>query len=356
MDKSLLNKLMEVKEYPCVSILLPTHRTAPENQKNAIRLKKLIRQASDMLEKEFGKRESKGLIEKIEKLASKVDISRTLDGLALFVNKDIEQMVDIPFRVKERVIIDKTFATRDLIKGVNRGTSYFVLDLSLHRARLISCFRDQATEITQNGFPMQSEFEMLELNPTDFSREKKKQIKEFFNRVDKMFLSNYHYGDTKLVITGVQKNLSLYREATDSKGIIYEQLEGNYEATSVHDLGKKAWELVREKNKKGRHTALNEIQNAISTRKLASGINDVWRFANEGRVNMLVVEEEYHISAASGADNNITLDISGFPDKDIMPDAVDEVAEIVVDKGGKVVFVDNGTLGKYQKLAAILRY
>lgn len=356
MDKNLFNKLMEVKEYPCVSILLPTHRTAPDNQKNAIRLKKLVRQASDMLEKELGKRESKGLIEKTEKLVAKVDISRTLDGLALFVNKDIEQMVDIPFRVKERVIIDKTFATRDLIKSVNRGTNYFVLDLSLHRARLISCFRDQATEITQNGFPMQSEFEMLELNPTDFSREKKKQIKEFFNRVDKTFLTNYHYGDTKLVIAGVQKNLSLYREAADSKGIIYEQLEGNYEATSVHDLGKKAWGLVREKNKKIRHTALNEIQNAISAQKLASGITEVWRFANEGRINILVVEEDYHTSAATGADNNVILDTSGFPDKDIMPDAVDEVAEIVVDKGGKVVFVDNGTLGKYHKIAAILRY
>ena len=356
MDKSLLNKLMEVKEYPCVSILLPTHRTAPENQKNAIRLKKLVRQATEMLESELGKRESKGLSEKIGKLAAKVDISRTLDGLALFVNKDMEQMVDIPFRVKERVIIDKTFATRDLIKSVNRGTSYFVLDLSLHRARLISCFRDEANEITQNGFPMQSEFEMLELNPTDFSREKRKQIKEFFNRVDKAFLSNYHFGDTKLVIAGVQKNLSLYREAADSKDIIYEQLEGNYEATSVHDLGKKAWELVREKNKKERHTALNEIQNAISVQKLASGIAEVWRFASEGRVKMLLVEEDYQISAVPGPDNNIIMDIGGFPEKDIMPDAVDEVAEIVVDKGGKVIFVDNGTLGNYHKIAAILRY
>ena len=309
-----------------------------------------------MLENNLGKRESKGLKEKIGNLATKVDISRTLDGLALFVNKNIEQMVDIPFRVRERVIIDKTFATRDLIKSVNRGTSYFILDLSLHRARLISCYRDQAAEINQGGFPLQSEFEMLELNSTDFSREKKKQIKEFFNRVDKSFLSNYHYGDTKLVIAGVQKNLSLYRESADSKEVIYEQMEGNYEATSVHDLGKKVWERVREKNKKERHTALNEIPNAISTQKLASGITEVWRFANEGRVNMLVVEEDYHISAAYGNDNNIILDVSGFPDKDIMTDAVDEVAEIVVDKGGKVVFVDNGTLGKYHKIAAILRY
>lgn len=356
MDKSLLNRLMEVKEYPCVSILLPTHRTAPDNQKNTIRLKKMVKEASEKLEQELGKRDAQSLIEKVKALAESVDISRTLDGLALFVNKDLEQRVDIPFRVMERVVIDKTFSTRDLIKTVNRGTNYYILDLSLHRARLLSCFREHATEITNNGFPMESEFDMLELNPTDFSKEKEKQIKEFFNKVDKAFRANYKMESTKIVLAGVQKNLALYREVADVKDVIYEQVEGNYESLSAHDLGKKAWERVREKNKQERHTALNEIQKAVSAQKLASGITEVWRFAIEGRVNLLVIEEDFHISAGLTDENTIVLDHSNLPERSVMPDAVDEVAEIVVDKGGKVVFVDNGTLGKYHKISAILRY
>lgn len=356
MDKSILDRLMEVKEYPCISILLPTYRTAPDNQKNAIRLKNLVREAADRLEADLGKRQSSGLIEKIQQQAEKVDISRTLDGLAIFVNKDMALQIDIPFGVKERVIIDKTFATRDLIKVVNRGTSYFVLDLSLHRARLLSCFREHANEIVQNGFPMESEFDMLNLNPSDFSREKEKQIKEFFNRVDKSFISGYANQGARLVIAGVQKNLALYREIADQKELIYQQLEGNYEATSVHDLGKKAWEVVREKNRQERHAALNELQRAASARKLGSGICDVWRLASEGRVNLLVVEENYLVPAALNDQNAIVLDISGWDARQIMPDAVDELAEIVVEKGGKVVFVDDGTLGNFQKVAAVLRY
>lgn len=356
MDKKLLSELMEVKEYPCVSIIIPTYRTAPENQKNAIRLKKMVKDSSDRLEKELGKRDAAGLVEKIRNLASKVDISRTLDGLALFVSKDVEAMADIPFRVRERMIIDKTFATRDLIMGVNRGTHYYILDLSLHRARLLSCFRDQAQEITENGFPVESEFPLLELNPTDFSREKEKQIKEFFNKVDKLFLAHYQDDSVKLVLAGVQKNLALYREVADVKRLIYEQLEGNYEILSAHDLGKKAWEVVKEKNKVERHNALNEIQKAVSTRKVSSGISEVWRAAAEGRVNMLVVEEDYHISAGLEQNHTLVLDTSNLPDNEIMPDAVDEVAEVVIQKGGKVVFVDNGTLGQYHKIAAVLRY
>ncbi len=356
MDKQLLNSLMQVKEYPCVSIIFPTHRTAPDNQKNAIRLKKMVREASDRLEQELGKKEAKDWIEKIQNLASKVDISRTLDGLALFVSKEVTQMVDIPFRVRERLIIDKTFATRDLIMGVNRATHYYILDLSLFRARLLSCFREQAIEITDNGFPLQSEFTELELNPTDFSREKEKQIKEFFNKVDKLFLSNYNGEPTRLVLAGVQKNLALYREVADAKDIIFEQLEGNHEAMSAHDLGKKAWEVVREKTRKERHSALNELQRALSAKKLASGISDVWRLANEGRIGTLVAEQEFHIPAGLEENNTLVLDTSNLPENKIMPDAVDEVAEIVMEKGGKVVFVDDGTLGNHHKIAAILRY
>ncbi len=356
MDKILLDRLMQEKTYPCVSLIFPTYRTAPDNQKNAIRLKKMVREASDKLEQELGKRDSNELVEKIKDLAARVDISRTLDGLALFVNKNIAEIVDIPFRVRERLIIDKTFATRDLIMGVNRGLSYYVLDISLYRARLLSCNRDKAQEVTENGFPVMSEFPDLELNPTDFSREKEKQIKEFFNKVDKLFLNNYFVNSAKVVLAGVQKNLSFYKEVADVKDIIYEQLEGNYENISAHDLGKKAWEVVREKNKKERHNALNEIQRAVSVNKLASGLSEVWRFAAEGRVNMLVVEEDFHLPAGLDENNTLVLDTSNLLEKQIMPDAVDEVGEMVLEKGGKVVFVDNGTMGNYQKIAAVLRY
>jgi hypothetical protein len=356
MDRKLLNTLMKVKEYPCISILLPTHRTAPDNQKNAIRIKNGVKQATEKLENEFGKKESKELVDKIKTLAASVDISRTLDGLALFVSKEVSQMVDIPFTVRERVIIDKTFATRDLIMGVNRGTHYYILDLSLHRARLISCFRDQAQEVSHNGFPINSDFPMLDLNPTDFSREKEKQIKEFFNKVDKLFISNYHDDSSRLVLAGVQKNLALYKDVADMKEIILGQIEGNYESVSAHDLGKKAWEVVRERNRQDRHNALKEIQDAVSAQKFASGISEAWRFANEGRVSLLVVEEGFNVSAGIEDNNVLVMDISNLPEKKIMPDAVDEVAEIVIEKGGKVVFVDDGTLGKHHKIAAILRY
>jgi hypothetical protein len=356
MDKKLLTRLMQVKEYPCVSIIFPTFRTKPENQQNLIRLKKLTREAIDKLERDLGKRESKELVEKLMLLSSRVDSGRTLDGIAIFVSKEVAEIIDIPFPVRERMIIDKTFAVRELIMGVNRGTNYFILDISLHRARLISCHRDLGQEITDNGFPVNSDFLMMELNPSDFSREKEKQIKEFFNRVDKIFLSKYKTEATRLVLTGVQKNLAFYREVADDINVISAQIEGNYESESAHDLCKRAWDVVKEKTREERHRALNEVQRAMSSQKLASGIGEVWRFAHEGRISLMVCEEDYHASAATDGNNTLILDVSDVPATDVMSDAIDEVAATVLEKGGKVTFVDNGLLGNHYKIAGILRY
>jgi len=40
----------------------------------------------------------------------------------------------------------------------------------------------------------------------------------------------------------------------------------------------------------------------------------------------------------------------------LMDDAVDELIEAVMGKGGKVVFVDDETLENHQRVALILRY
>ncbi len=356
MDKELLTSIMQVKEYPCISIIMPTHRKIPEKHQNAIRLKNLLKQASDTLGKELGKRESAELIDKMNDLAASIDTSRTQDGLALFVSHSKAEVVHIPFVVHERVVIDHSFSTRELIMGVNRGTTYYILDLSLHKARLLSCYRDQAHEITLNGFPLHSDFSMLELNPTDFTREKEKQIKEFFNKVDKIFVQHYTSKNIRLILAGVQKNLALYREVTDHEDMIIGHLEGNYESESVHDIGKKAWEVVREKSRKERHSALNELQRAVSTHKVAAGITEAWRVAHEGRVSTLICEEDYHTTAALDSPNTLVLDTSALPAEKVIPDAVGQLAEMVITKGGKVIFVDNGTLGNFYKIAAILRY
>ena len=77
-------------------------------------------QAANRLLEEFSKRDIAPLLERLGKLAGEIDYRHTLDGLALFVNRDFSRAVKLPFPLSERVNIGETFLTRNLVYAMHR--------------------------------------------------------------------------------------------------------------------------------------------------------------------------------------------------------------------------------------------
>lgn len=361
MNRNEILNLQSIKEYPSVSILSPTHRTFPENQQDIIRVRNLIKAAKNRLIKEFGKRESEILIKKLDNVTEEVDYNNALDGLAIFVNKLVSKIFYLPFNVLERVIIDETFATRDLVFTINRSPRYWVLALSEKPTRLFEGFLDSLNEIKNDDFPyVNEEPEEPESLPggKDIKNPKYKseQSKNFFRNVDNKF--NKYFKEEKLPIglLGVDKNLSFFKEVTSNNDFVITSVSGNYDKLSPHEISKIIWPPIKKKLDEARQNIFEKLNNAIRLKKFVSGIDEVWQTAGQGKGETLVVEEDYHVSARvdPGTQHLILSD-----EKDqagVMDDAVDEVIETVIAKGGKVVFVNNDSLEKYSRIAMILRY
>ncbi len=356
MERNILRQIQGYKKYPSVSILLPTSRTAPENHKDKLVLKKLFRDAEKRLLNEFDKRSMNGLLEKLKKNVESVDVRHNLDGLALFINNDFEKIVRLPFPVRERVIVDETFATRDLIRAMNRSISYYTLSLSAEFVRLFEGYRDTLTEITERGFPFANPIPRgsnLELSTSL----KETRLKEFFNQVDKAFLHIYRNNPKPLIFTGVERNIAAYRDVADKKNIILATFEGNHDHTPVHELAKLAWPIVREKMREKRKQMTERINNAISAHKFVSGLEEAWRLANEERGEILFVEESYHqpVKFTDNGNSFVKVDNPGN-ETSTVDDLVDEIADKVVSTGGRVVFTEDGELSKYDRIGLILKY
>src|SRR5215831_10941872 len=127
--RSELKQLQGRRDYPSLSLLAPTHRTHPANMKDRIVVKNLVAQGLDRLQREFKKREA-GLVQNLKALVGRVDWQHSLEGLALFASRNVATAVQLPFRPKARVVIDETFATRDLVYSLNRSPRYRVLVLT----------------------------------------------------------------------------------------------------------------------------------------------------------------------------------------------------------------------------------
>src|SRR5215470_11304854 len=99
LSRSDLKSLQAHRDYPSVSILAPTHRTAPSNKQDPIKVKNLLRKAIDRLHGEFKKREVAAVVANLQRLVGEVDWEHTLDGLALFASRERSRAITLPFRV-----------------------------------------------------------------------------------------------------------------------------------------------------------------------------------------------------------------------------------------------------------------
>ena len=157
MNRHDVRLLQAIREYPSVSIILPTYRTAPENFKDPIRVKNLVKEAEDRLLQEFTWREIDPLMSRLNDLVEGIDYQYTTEGLVIYVNKDFARAFSLPFKPGEQVVVAETFAIRNLVLALNRTQRYWLLALSEKPTRLFEGVGDSLVEITQGGFPMTNE-------------------------------------------------------------------------------------------------------------------------------------------------------------------------------------------------------
>ena len=154
MNRADIEKLQQIHACPAVSILAPTHRHEPGTGEDRIRLRNLADRARDRLLGMYPKREVAPVIDRIEEALATLDLNRPLDAVALFATRDTTYLFKLPFSVHEQVVVDETFATRDLVRGLARSLRYRVLVLAEKPARLFEASGDALVEVRTGGFPI----------------------------------------------------------------------------------------------------------------------------------------------------------------------------------------------------------
>lgn len=359
MNRNDIQLLQASRGYPALSILLPTHRSSPANRQDPIRLKNLVNVAVDRLLAEFPKRGIEPLLKRLDALVAQVDFRHTLDGLGLYLNQHAERIFYLPFPVRERIVVDESFFLRDLVFTMNRSPRYWVLSLSDKPTRLFEGFRDTLAEVTAEGFPLMNEAALeplpggLGVNSSAYRDDRHRQ---FFRQIDTCLSRVLASDPLPLILAGVDRHLAFYEEVSANTSAVIARLKGNHDKTSAHELAKLVWPLVQEGLEQRKRQALADLEAAVDSQRYASGLVESWRMARENRAAVLLVEENYHAPARVDETGlHLTLQLEGTG-PDAMEDAVDDLVEVVLSRGGQVVFVPDGSLAAHQQVAAILRF
>jgi hypothetical protein len=354
-----LMNLQKIEDYPLVSILMPANKKNTDGQQTKIRLKNLIQKANKRLHEEFNGH-VKELQDKLENVVNEINYEGKVDSFAIFIGKDHKFIYDLPFPVEERVIVDTTFATRDLVFALNRSRQYYILLLSDKICRLFEGSRNNFIEVKQNGFPIKNKVLEEYNNGMEHINEKlmpNLEIrKNFFRETDANLRKIDSVALKPFVLIGVDRNISLYKEVSKYNGKILAEVNGNYERMTIPEISKKVWPEAKKYFAQERANVLKELEEAEGRQGMAFGAEQCWKMAKEGRGKTLLVEINYSYSANPDALGYELTKATNHKGSGVIDDAVDELIELVISKGGDVIFYENGALEKYNHIALIARY
>lgn len=353
-----LKELKNVQAENCITIILNTHRTFPNNEQDSLLLKNLIKEAESKLLETYPKKKADELVEKINNLANDIDHRYNLDSLVLFVNDDVAEFVRLAIEVEDRVVIGKRFAMRDLIRSLHSQKNYYVLVLSIDEARLIEASNEKVVKEFGFPFPFENRFAQNTYNaePSDASRITN-LTSEFFNQLDKVVNETYKNNPLPILISTDEQNYHDYLQNADNPAPIFpEFLTRSRQTQSAQAIVTDAWEIVQNISEKQNKERKADLQSAVSANRFLSDTNEIFNAIKQGRVQTLFVEENLFQPAVI---NNDTIEYVGSDlseSTDVIEDVYDELIDLNMDFGGDVVFLPKENLAKFNGFAAMTRY
>ena len=109
------------------------------------------------------------------------------------------------------------------------------------------------------------------------------------------------------------------------------------------------WQLIKQQD------LLNQIEAAASADKLAVGMREVNKEARQKKGRLLIVEKTFYHSLGAKS-SHIFSNSHSNEEAFFINDAIDQVIEQVLESGGDVEFVEDGTLNSFNRIALIKYY
>ncbi|MDO9554235.1 hypothetical protein [Rhodonellum sp.] len=338
--KEQLQKLATEKNSPCVTISLKTHRTHPDNAKDGILLKNLLKEAEERVINDFGKRPAAQLLEKIEAVGNEIDTNYNLDSLHIFLSNDTQEIVKSSWETSNGgVHISDSFAIRSLIKDYNRSENYLLMLLSQSGVQLFEVINDDIIkEVRNDDFPLSenSHYNTHSDRGSD-SKHLDDLVREFLNKVDKALVKVHNETELKCVVVATEDNYSRLQQVADKPSAYIGYATIDYNNVATHHIAKQSWELVKAQQKQLRTDAIGEMQEAVSQGKVLTDLQEIYEASIDGRGELLIVHQDF--AQAVIMKNERTFDLV---DDITAPHAIDDITSMiaweVISKKGRVIF------------------
>jgi len=352
-------ELQAVEDYPAVSVLCSAEAAPTMSRAAAGRLSRLVAEAGQRLRSELDSAQARELEQSLEALSQDAMARPTRGAVALYVSSAHRSAWGLPMTVVDRIVIDPTFATRDLVRSLHRTPRHVVLVLTEREARLFDAVADTMLPPPSGPFPLVSTGSRPGRPGRVSARPRATAVEvdgdAFLRTVDRALGTYLRLHPAPLVLVGAQRTLTRFTHLSRNLGRLAGTVPGSHLRTPLPVLAALIRPVLESYLRSRQDEALALLEERQGAGRVVTGMSAVWLASRVERPEMLAVEQSLFFPARLSPDGDFLEPASDVEHPDVLDDAVDEVIETVLRRGGWIALVEDGALAARDRIAISLR-
>ncbi len=378
-----LTQLLADHTPPCLSLYLPTHRSHPENQKDPIVYRNLLKEMDSSLRQKYSTNQVRSLVDKFQALADdRAFWNHRTDGLVVLGSADSFQVFDLQRSVPELVVVADSFHIKPLLRILQSADRYQILSLTREEAKLYEGDRDSLDPIEMPNVPhtlteaLGAELTEPHLTVASYGKgstaggqgapamhhghgSRKEEVgidtERFFRVIDRGVRDHHSRpSGLPLLLAALPEYHAQFHKISHNTLLMAEGIASNPESLDLNQLRVEAWRVAEPHYQKRLAKMADDYQLAYSRQQASDNLAAVAEAAIAGRVGVLLVEADRQIPGkidqATGK-----LQSSDLADPEV-DDALDDLAELVLRMKGEVVVVSTKQMPTTTGVAASYRF
>ena len=340
--------LQSMRDYPSISILATTQPGRTLHENDLVTLRYLSAQVETRLaDEQITERQQ--LLNSLASLIAQSAQEPADRGVALFVSPSHQCRITLPVAVADRCVVDPTFATRDLVRALQHSPRHTALLLSADSARLLYGHGTSLSPAPSSAFPAHRRSDGRRGN-----RSAERQT-EFLRRVDRSLGAALRLNPMPLVVVAAEPTATTFLRLSRNTERLAGLVRGNHLKTPASALSDLIRPVLRDYLRSRSQEALELIERRADDERVLRDIGTAWLAARWERPELLAVEEDYFFPARLGPDGDTLIPADDVDHPDVIDDAVDELIEMVLSRGGWIALLEPGQLPDGTHLALTLR-
>lgn len=373
-----LTYFLERQEGPCLSLYQPTHRSHPENQQDAIRYKNLVKKLEQSLAEKHDKTKVESLMAPFHELGEDREFwqKQTLDGLAILADEEHFQIFKLQRQPEEFAVVSDSFHLKPLLRITQTQDRFQVLCVSRTEIRLFEGTRDGLDGVMlADEFPTHID-DVIDEDATPVSPyslvPSNRQGQVFFQggRKDAVQADKERFlgavaralyndiskaGQMPVVLVGLAENLGSFRKANHNPYVLDQEVDIDPTSLTVAQLLDKTWPIVESVAAKRVQEEIERFNQAHGTGLANGDLNRTLAAILDGRVATLLVDAEKRVAGKVSREDR-TIELSEDFSNPEVEDVLDDLAEMVLRRGGEVKVIPSQYMPTDSGVASIYRY